>query len=464
MNNRNIKSLGGELALNLPLWHDGMNKVWDERKQTNLVCAHRGWWKSSMAIRQAIEHVAPRELELGPCEAVGWYSHTWKPILNVWKEIKLMTGNNDDLFNKTDHTFTIPGGESIYFYSMEDPDNARGPTFTKMILDEAGELEDGVRSKVLYPILLKTLATGGKADFWEYGTPNTRNPKNDFWNLIISAKDHLSTKASWIIPCNADIDENENLFEKYSPYANPNYQFQVLFESYREAQELNTHRDWQVEWLCKFISTEGGQFEDPELICTLKWEELGTEPSKNAWYQGGVDVANTNDYTVICAMDRNTQKQVYQKRFTRCAWERVYREIQVAMERYPGIWKVDANGAGSQVPEEMSKRGFSIEGVKWQNRDKQDMMDHLSMIVAGKKLRLFNDLQTIKELVQMNRKKSPTGLYVQIGAPKGQHDDICTALALMVKDWRPSMIEMPTRFEDYMMAHNPVVDHTFDTW
>lgn len=438
---------GSTLPLILPEWHQGQQRVWAERKQRNYVCAHRGWWKSSMAVVIAMEHLMTGQ-------DMGWYAQVSKPINDAQNIIKKCWGGDDSYFNKTDNFFKFPGGGTCYFYSLDEPDNARGPSYPLLIVDEAGTLARGTRDSVLYPILRKS-----KGILWEFGTPNPNDPFNEFYSRLKRAMQKGGSLAGWMIPANAKLDvDMTTLLPDYNPYANDYYTFDELAEDYDNSERPKL---WTIEWLCRFVADDGSQFEDPEAVCVLP--PIPTPPISSGWYQGGVDVAKDGDYTVISVLDRNTNSQVFMRRFTNCTWASIYKNIYECACMYPGQWVVDITGAGSQIPEEMLKFGLAIEGVKFNNTNKQDIYNHLAALISHKKIKLWNDPDILNELNIFQRALTPSG-RATMKAPGDKHDDIVTSLALMVKDYKPALLDVVVNLEAFKMAESEFSSMTLNTW
>ena len=429
-------------ALEIPEWHEGQHLVDSEARKINIVCAHRGWFKSSFAVNKAIMHLASGR-------DMGWYASTMVPIRDNWTQLQRVVAKypgSADWFNKSDHTFQIPGKGKCFFYSLEVPDNARGPSYPLVICEEAGMWDEGVYESIVEPIASKVDGT-----VWMFGTPNTRNPNNFFWSMINQAKDFPDHMASWVIPARGADIINEKLVcgvSDMTRYANPMAPFKSDEIMQMKYSMSLRKRKFEIEYLCHFLSDEGGQFENVDAVCTVKAVEVNgryfaegyerAERRSNGWFQMGVDVAMMNDFTVISVMDRSTNSQVYFHRF--CPgnmkhWDRVYSAIQEAMTLFPGVCNVDCTGVGATLQTEMPQRNCHITPVIFGAKNKAPILDHLSSMIAESHLRLFN-LQVIKfELKSMERKQMAN--HVHIAAAGDAHDDIPTSLALMVKDVRP---------------------------
>ena len=176
-----------------------------------------------------------------------------------------------------------------------------------------------------------------------------------------------------------------------------------------------------------------------------------------------MDVAKDGDFTVISVIDRNTNSQVYMKRFTNCKWADIYKAIYEAAIMYPGQWVVDITGAGSQLPEEMLKLGIYIEGVKFNNTNKQDIYNHLAALISHSKIKLWNDSIIKDELHSFQRALTPSG-RATMRAESGKHDDIVTSLALMCKDYKPALLDQVPNLDAFKFEESPFSAHTLSSW
>jgi hypothetical protein len=298
---------------------------------------------------------------------------------------------------------------------------------------------------------VEPIAAKSEGTIWLAGTPNPHNPNNYFYKLINDAKKHFDSMASWVIPAlGADVID-EKLVIGVSPmtrYANPGAPFRSVAQMQAKYDRAQRKRKWQIEYLCKFLSDEGGQFENIENVCTIlphqvgpgKWFKQGyeaIEKRNGGWFQIGIDVAMMNDFTVICVIDRNTNEQVYMHRFcpgNMGEWDKVYQAIIDVMKLFPGPCYVDCTKDRS-LETEMPRRGCNIIPVIFNQHNKAPILDHLSMLIATNKIKLFKEDTLMYELGNMYRKQMAG--YVRIEAAKGQHDDVPVALGLMCKDIRP---------------------------
>lgn len=411
----------GEVILNLPGWHRGQKQVWAERQRFNFLDAGRGWRKTSFLMTIAVQHLLTGR-------NAGWYAPTYKHILNALQEFHKGLGHIAE-FNKSEMWMKIPGKGTLFFYSLEIPDNARGTTYPLILVDEAAFVPDGVYDAILYPIAAKAFATFNQGDVWCVSTPNGRNW---FWRQWMLAQAGEPNMASWYAPALGCEIVDEKLVRKPHALENPAYIFEEMDRLFRTM----ARRQFRVEILAEFLDDEGSQFSGVAAISTL----TPKDPMQGRFYQIGVDIGMTNDYTVISVLDTQTMQQVYMRRFTGMGWPYVYDSIAETARKYPGKVVVDATGAGSHVPMELGRRGIPCTAVKFTNTNKLDMMDHLAVLIEHQKVRFLNDPIQVFEFQAYQRIKTPAG-NIQLSAPPGLHDDTVTAAGLMTLGLNPPLIE-----------------------
>lgn len=256
-----MRKIEGSHGLLIPDLHRGQWLIKNELKKRNFICAHRGWRKSSLGIHLVIEHLLTGQ-------NAGWYAPTFNVVTGAnWIDFKKACYGNEDWFNKTENSWTIPGKGTCYFFSMDRPGTARGGTFSLAIGEEMGEWSDGVYESVVEPIVQKV-----DGMFVGIGTPNTVNPHNNFHHLVESAKDYPETHNSYVIPAwGADLVDGQ-LVEGIDPYydyicrESPFRTFAEMVGSYGRSENKDR---WKIEYLCRFISSQGGQFDGIQECCTL---------------------------------------------------------------------------------------------------------------------------------------------------------------------------------------------------
>jgi len=182
-----------QVDLNLPLYHPGQAQVFRERQRFNVVNCGRRWGKTVLA----------RDLLLGVDEVdngavngfpVAYFAPTYKMTMDTWRAMNIMCRD----FIKVRHTdemyLELYGGGTIRFWSLDNPDSARGPFYKRAIVDEAAIVHD---LKYAWNDVIRATLVDLEGDGWLFSTP--KGKLNYFWDL---AQRHLKFDnwAYWQMP------------------------------------------------------------------------------------------------------------------------------------------------------------------------------------------------------------------------------------------------------------------------
>ena len=97
--------------------------------------------------------------------------------------------------------------------------------------------------------------------------------------------------------------------------------------------------------------------------------------------------------------------------------------------KYSARVVVDASGVGDPVFDELKRENIRVEGFKFTNASKKDLIENLSMMMDNELVTYPEIPELINELKLFGYTVGSTGL-VRYGAPEGYHDDCVIALAL----------------------------------
>ena len=159
------------------------------------------------------------------------------------------------------------------------------------------------------------------------------------------------------------------------------------------------------------------------------------EPRPGAQYFGGLDLAKTEDYTVLCIVHATERRVVYFDRFRRIDWEAQIQRVRVALERYNDatVW-VDTTGAGEPIFESMARAGMNVSPFSFTAKSKDALINNLAILLERKMLTIPRPELApvlVDELESYQYSVTEQG-RVRTSAPQGQHDDAVIGLALSV--------------------------------
>lgn len=290
--------------------------------------------------------------------------------------------------DKSDLIIRFPNGGSVEFFTGERLDNLRGSKFHGVIIDEASYISDLEKGWIES---IRPTLTDYKGWAIFISTPKG---KNFFYSLFMN-----EGKPNW------------KSF-RYTTFDNP----YIDKEEIEEARKQVPVSVFEQEYLANPQENAGNPF-GYEFIksCT---KPLSTLPVKCY----GIDLAKSYDFTAIVGLDSNGDV-CYFDRFQK-DWHSTKQEI-MKLARVPIV--IDSSGVGDPIFEELQRSGLNIQGFKFSQGSKQQLMVGLQNAIHQNKIG-FPVSTITQELEIFEYEYSKTG--VKYSAPSGFHDDCVMALAL----------------------------------
>ncbi|HYF49506.1 MAG TPA: phage terminase large subunit [Planctomycetota bacterium] len=310
--------------------------------------------------------------------------------------------------HKSEHAFVyMKNGSRIEFHSAQAPDHLRGAGLDLVIIDEAADVSEYTWKHVIKPMLLESR---GRALI--LGTP--RGTQNWLHKLFLlgNQPEHDAYKS----------------FQKKSS-DNPKIEAKDLEEYKLEMTDLEFRQEFDAE----FIDGAGSVF--PTVL-----ECVGSEVVRNAGrpgclYATGIDLADQNDWTVICSISITDCKVEGFWRFHKIGWFDQRERIANHLRLFPGPCLIDSTGVGDPIVQDMMRCFPSrVAPFRFNAQKKNELVKGLGIGLEKKMLTLpKNAPELISELQSFqcldDGLDSGMGLK-RYGAPKGLHDDCVMALAL----------------------------------
>jgi hypothetical protein len=377
--------------------HEGQTLFHLSAARFRLLACGRRWGKTKVgAVEFLLMLLSCCEGSVGYCVAPT-FAHTRKQ----WKEIKyycpkeIITG-----INLSAHVITLIGNREVQFKSADGADSMRGDAVAVLWMDEGAQIQEDRWTLELRPSLMDT---HGKAIFT--GTPAG---KNWYFQLFTRGQDPAQT------------DYQSFAFSSYTnPYLDP----KEIDEFKRDMPELA----YRQEILAEFLDDVGSVFRRIKECISGTLEE----PQPNKRYVLGVDVAKHVDFTVICILD-DKGHLCYFDRFSQIDWPFIEKRIVDASHRYNNARiLVDSSGVGDPVFDNLRRFSVSVEGYKFTNASKKDLIENLSIQIENKGISYPDIPVLLSELGLYGYKISAAGV-TSYSAPDGYHDDTVIALALAV--------------------------------
>jgi hypothetical protein len=205
------------------------------------------------------------------------------------------------------------------------------------------------------------------------------------------------------------------------------------------ARRVHTDEEFTQLYLAQFSGEAGKVFRnvqgcvDPSMTIYVAPEGYGyTEEYRGGnKYYIGVDLARTNDYTVITIWGQDGRLVAWD-RFNLVSWEAQKARIHLLAMRYDNpAGYADANGKGDAVVEDLVNRGLALGPLETQtNLQKHNLIDAHAIKMGAGCLRFPPIAGMVKEHEEFAAKRSKTGNVILYEAPTGMHDDWVISSAL----------------------------------
>jgi hypothetical protein len=398
--------------------HDGQRLVHQSTARRRIVSCGVRWGKSMCA---AMEAIAAALLAEG--RSIGWVvAPTYDLADRIYREVELRLlehmKHRIELRKDSERRIVIrniSGGVSeIRAKSADNPDSLLGEGLDFVIVDEASRLKPRIWQNYLsqrlidkdgWALLISTpKGKGYFYDLFRLGQEPNRDPDYASWNM-----------PSWANPI---LDRR-------------------LIESERKRLPSAAFRQ---EFGAEFIEGSGSVFRNVRECATGEW----IEPEWRQPYFGGLDLAKTEDFTVLSIIN-SRHELVYSDRFQRLDWSLQIARVRAALERYGGASVlVDSTGAGEPILESLVKEGVRAKPYPFTVKSKSALIDNLSLLFEQRTITVPTPQlwpEGIEELEAFQYTVSDNG-HMRSGAPGGQHDDCVVSLALAAWNARSNLVQV----------------------
>lgn len=217
--------------------------------------------------------------------------------------------------------------------------------------------------------------------------------------------------------------ENKNWFSEVLTVEDTNAITRTVLEE--EKRQMPTDL-FEQEYFCNFIDGAGALF---KRIDNNLWNgNLTVKPYGN--YQIGVDLAKYQDFTVITIVDLATWKVAEQIRFNQIDWNLQKARIEAEARKWNDARVIiDSTGVGDPIFEDLERAGLDIEGFKFNEMNRKQLLDNLSIKLEQDLIKIPDNEILINELKSMKYELSERG-KLKMKVPDGLHDDCLFSLAL----------------------------------
>ena len=281
----------------------------------------------------------------------------------------------------------FPNGGMVEFFTGERLDNLRGRKFHGVIVDEASfisDLEDGWLNSI------RPTLTDYKGWALFLSTPRG---KNFFYSLFMKGG-----------------EPNWQSF-KFTTFDNP----YIDKDEVEEARRQLPAPVFEQEYMANPMENAANPFGSQNIRDCIR--PMTSEP-----VCFGIDLAKSYDWSVIIGLDAGGNV-AYFDRFQK-DWHSTKHVIK-SLPRKPIL--LDSTGVGDPIFEELQREGLMVEGLKFTQNSKQQLMVGLQNAIHQKTIGYPSGV-IVDELEIFEYQFTASG--VKYSAPSGFHDDCVMALAL----------------------------------
>ena len=397
--------------IRLPYPHPGQVLVRREARRFNWLSAGRRWRKTTTGMAIIVEAAARGGLYF-------WGAPTFSQVRIGWNEARQACGGHAT-FARGVMEASFPGGGTIVYRSLDDPDNARGFTVDGAIIDEVGDVKGAAWYEVLRPTLIDT-----NGWFWGIGTPKGRNW---FWREHRAALGREDS-ACWQVPTLGVEIVGGQLVRQLHPYENPDIPFFEIENLYNTLPGSV----FKQEILAEFLENEGAVFRN--IAACLNAPETTPEEHAGHGIIAGVDWGKHQDFTTISIGCTDCHIELARDRFNQIDYSFQRQRLASLCDAWGvGYILAESNAMGEPVIEQMQLEGVPISGFQTTAMSKPPLIENLALALERVEWQFQDDPIWTAELEAYERKVSPTTGRSSYSAPEGAHDDTVIARALMVK-------------------------------
>ena len=299
-------------------------------------------------------------------------------------------------YQSKDLKIYFPNGGMVEFFTGERLDNLRGRKFHGVIVDEASfisNLEDGWLNSI------RPTLTDYKGWALFLSTPRG---KNFFYSLFMKGGE-----PNW-----------ESY--KFSTFDNP----YIDKDEIEEARRQLPAPVFEQEYMANPMENAANPFGSQNIRDCIK--PMTSEP-----VCFGIDLAKSYDWSVIIGLDAGGNV-AYFDRFQK-DWHSTKQVIK-SLPRKPIL--LDSTGVGDPIFEELQREGLMVEGLKFTQNSKQQLMVGLQNAIHQKAISYPSGV-IVDELEIFEYQFTASG--VKYSAPSGFHDDCVMALALACQNYTSRM-------------------------
>ena len=426
--------------------HEGQKGVLKCDENQIIICAGRRWGKSAICAYIVVKEFlnAMNEIKKGNKDSfkVWIVAPTYELSNKVFEYVVKFLLAYDKRMGQYVSSRPQPQiklSESIWIQckSTTEPFGLLGEELDLQIIDEAARIPEKIFNQYIYPT---TIAKSRDCKVYMISTPKGKNWfQKKFYMLEEKGAAFRYTTLDGVETDEIKLAE----IEKVTP--------DLLFKQ---------------EYMAMFIDEAGSVFRNLDDVIHPA-SVLLKDPIPGHFYIMGVDLAQSDDYTVLTVIDRDTYEVVHFDRFNQRDYPLQKQQIILKAQRYNNARIViDATGEGRSIYQDLRNSGVFVEDFTFSGKTKPELIGKLIVFAEEKYIKipdipvLVNELKAF-EYNYLNERTGEPLKNIKYEAPKGYHDDCVMSLALAVWSLNSSMPEQSDPIALELSRHRKRVKKSF---
>lgn len=324
-----------------------------------------------------------------------WVAPVYPQAAIAYRRAKRMFRGLHD-HNDTDMRLTFRNGVSWWFKTGEKPDNLYGEDVFSAVIDEFTRC----REESWHAVRSTLTATRGPVRM----IGNVKGRGN--WGYKIARMAEQGAEGYAYHKITADDAVSAGVLSR---------------DEIEDARKALPEAVFRELYYCEPSDDEGNPFGIQHIAACVQ-PMSGGDP-----VAFGVDLAKSQDWTVVCGIDRNGLV-CRLDRWQGVSWPETKRRILAEVNGWPTL--IDSTGVGDPILDDLCRVRPNIRGFKFTSGSKQPLMEGLAVAIQSRSVG-FPDGWLRRELEVFEYEYTRTG--VRYTAPAGLHDDGVCALALAVE-------------------------------
>lgn len=337
----------------------------------------------------------------------AWFAPTYRMMIDNWREISALLLPVTARANAADHRLELITGGYIDFWSLDNPDSARGRKYMRVFINEAAMVRE---LEYAWTHVIRATLADYQGDAWFASTPKGLNYFHSLWQR---GQDNVKDWRSWRFPTSA------NPYIKHSE-----------IDAMRAEMPA---RVYSQEIEAAFVE-DGTYFRNVNACAVID------EPDKPEDHTGhkivaGVDWGKKDDFTVVTAFCCQCHRVVDWDRTNIIGYDFQRARLKVMHDRWHFTGMLpERNSIGEPNIEVLRNEGMPIilgmdgqYGFNTTATSKPLLIEGLALAIERREIQIPREyaIEMMAYEIEMSKSGKPTW-----SAPTGQHDDKVISLAL----------------------------------